>query len=370
MKSFATTVIGVIIAVLVGGCAPGEESVDDDSDWSIERGALRLEEDLYLSETEEYFIGSANDLEVGPDGRMYVADGEEHHVKVLSPDGELEGIIGDHGEGPGEFERPRQVDIARGDSVYVFDNYRGRMSVFSPDHDFAYSFRMRGDRRSARTPMILENGGFLVVQSPFARQVAQNDETYQVRTVSANGVLGDTLFGAPPYQQVMEELDRAMRFYSVPFSRASHFHLGSDGHVHFAYGDSLGVSVYDRRGKLQETMSIPFDPVPVKDADLERAFEGWPSEGRSLVEPEVPETKPAFTDFAMDESGRYWFKRPTADPEEVEWWVADPDRRRVLTGRAPSPIDFSVIQDGYAYGTIRGNDQLPAVVRYRIEEPS
>lgn len=160
-------------------------------------------------------------------------------------------------------------------------------------------------------------------------------------------------------------------FYGIPFARSSHFALGSDGSIHYAWSDSLRVRSYDESGRLLGAIAVPFEAVLVTGADWERVMDGWSSERRAALRSVVRDTKPAFTRFLIDDERRYWFKRPTDDRERVDWWIVDADERRVLTGRMPAHVDFSVVRDGYAYGTIEGSDErLPAVVRYRVEAMS
>lgn len=356
------------MALLFAGCG-GPEGEAPKGDWTVVKDGLTLAEDLVVSDSDNFYFGRIRDIAVRADGQMYVADGEAHHVKVLSPEGELLETIGAKGEGPGEFQRLEDIVLARNDSLFVLDDYAGRISAFSPEHEFEYSFLARDESGSPNAMMVSPTGsGFLFAFTPFSRQVALDDAKAAVRPVHADQSIGDTLFTARPYQMAWEGGPNGrMTFYALPFARSSHYALGPDGYIHHGWGDSLRIAVYNQDGERQRTVRIPFEPIPITEEDIEKALEGW-SRGRALVRRNIAETKPAFTDFLMDGQGRYWFKRPTADGERADWWIADPATRRVDVFSLPRTVDLLDVMNGYAYGRTHTEVGAPALVRYRFEE--
>lgn len=84
------------------------------------------------------------------------------------------------------------------------------------------------------------------------------------------------------------------------------------------------------------------------------------------IRKEVPTTKPAFEHFLVDDEGRYWFERPTANPDSTDWWVAWPDEQRVVTTTLPSEVQLLEVTDGSAYGSTTTDAGAPVLVRYRI----
>ncbi|MFB6098945.1 MAG: 6-bladed beta-propeller, partial [Salinibacter sp.] len=265
--AFSTVLLlGLLSVLLVAGCGGEDES---HSTWTIQEGALTLERNLLAGDDEPYFFGEIADVAVRGDGRIYVADEGAAQVKVLAPDGTFQDTIGREGEGPGEFRRISEVVIPRSDSLYALDGYRGRVSVFGPRGDFAYALA-RNETKGPNDMMVLEKTpGFVFVYAPGSRQVIENDARYTVRLARAGGEAGDTLFTAPPYRMAVKELDRGMLLAHIPFARDSHFALGPDEHVHYARSDSLSVTIYDLTGRTVGTVDIPFEPVPVTDADIE-----------------------------------------------------------------------------------------------------
>jgi DNA-binding beta-propeller fold protein YncE len=88
-------------------------------------------------------------LGVAVDGkrrRLYVADGQKHHVAVFDTEsGELIRTIGEHGATePGKFNVPIAVAVDRRGYLYVIDYYNYRIQVFSRRGKFVFAFGQNG----------------------------------------------------------------------------------------------------------------------------------------------------------------------------------------------------------------------------------
>ena len=62
--------------------------------------------------------------------RLFVADTQSHQVKVFDLEGRLLSIIGEHGEGPGQFNYPTHIAVLH-DKLYVTDTLNARIQVMS-----------------------------------------------------------------------------------------------------------------------------------------------------------------------------------------------------------------------------------------------
>jgi len=123
----------VCVLLLLAGCGGSDSGPAPDlGDWTLQEDGLALSKDLQVSETEAFYFGSVSDLDVTSDGHMVVADGQALNVKVVRPDGSLLDTLGGAGQGPGEIQDLRSVQVARSDSIYAFDIQLDRLTVFTP----------------------------------------------------------------------------------------------------------------------------------------------------------------------------------------------------------------------------------------------
>ena len=343
-----------ILVLLLCGCGKTETQ-----EWTVQEGDLGLTEPLRLAEDGDFYFGEVYDVAVDDEGCIYVADGEAGHVKVLSADGAPEDTIGRPGNGPGEFRRPFRLGLTSEDSLYVMDGRR--VSVFDPAGHFQYAFRTQGASGTPRNMMVPSaGGGAFFAYLPFPEEVAQTGARAVLRHVESSGEVGDTLLAVRP-RQIRPDGG------PLPFSRLSLFDLGPAGSLHHAWSGALDVTLYDQRGQRHRTVAVPFDPVPVSVEERKSALDNRSKEERAALREHMPETKPAFNRFLVDDEGRYWFGRPTANPDSTAWWVAAPDEKQVVTNTLPSSVRILTVQDGHAYGRATTETGAPVLVRYTID---
>lgn len=66
---------------------------------------------------------------------IYVADFENHRIQVFDAGGAFLSVFGSQGKGPGEFERPTDLDIGPDGRLFVVDFGNNRIQVFEPFQD-------------------------------------------------------------------------------------------------------------------------------------------------------------------------------------------------------------------------------------------
>jgi hypothetical protein len=78
-------------------------------------------------------------IEVGPDGRVYVADRGNHRVEAFSSTGRFIRQFGSFGTGRGQFVGIGGVAVDSEGDVYIADDQQGTLSKFSPAGHFEWS---------------------------------------------------------------------------------------------------------------------------------------------------------------------------------------------------------------------------------------
>lgn len=139
----------------------GSACLGDDGDWkrfSVEprssqrqrsqfadAGTVTLSRVLAIGSLdgpEEYTFSGISDVDLGPDGSIYVVDPNAHHVAVYDGKGSFRRAIGRAGAGPGEFVAPSEIALV-GDSLAVFDQALLRVSIFTNQGDYVRAFPLR-----------------------------------------------------------------------------------------------------------------------------------------------------------------------------------------------------------------------------------
>jgi len=87
-------------------------------------------------------VNNPRGLDIGPDGKIYVADSRNHRIQVFSADGSLENVWGTFAnvleeDAPGgTFNEPWDVAVADDGSVYVADTFNHRIQKFDSSGRF------------------------------------------------------------------------------------------------------------------------------------------------------------------------------------------------------------------------------------------
>jgi sugar lactone lactonase YvrE len=93
--------------------------------------------------------------------------------------------------------------------------------------------------------------------------------------------------------------------------------------------------------------------------------------GATLDRSRIPKVKPLVRSLLVDDAGRLWVWRTTGDGTTA-FDVYDTAGKAVASATGPaglSPYPTPVIEGNTLYGVVTGEDDLPAVVRWRVRAP-
>lgn len=76
------------------------------------------------------------------DGRILIANSGTSELRIFDRAGQYVRSLGGEGEGPGEFRRITVMDVAPGDSIFVWDQRSLRLSVLSLEEGFERSVQL------------------------------------------------------------------------------------------------------------------------------------------------------------------------------------------------------------------------------------
>ena len=102
-------------------------------------------------------------LAVNNKGRLFVVENDGDRVSVYSENGKFQYSFGSRGSQPGNFDRPDQICIGQDDLLYVGDRDNKRIQVFQQDGSFVQQFGK--NILSTPTGLTLTKDGYIVVAS-------------------------------------------------------------------------------------------------------------------------------------------------------------------------------------------------------------
>ncbi|MCL4213866.1 MAG: hypothetical protein KJZ74_08130 [Gemmatimonadales bacterium] len=378
MRHFVRAFLGASVVAFGAagiGCAGSEDASEDVPVW-------RLEEIARVGGSDEG-LGSFNvigDLQLAPDGRLWVLDRQVQSLRLFDADGAPLREVARRGAGPGELGKVAGFRLAPGGGVVVRDYANGRILRFTAEGESAGEQRSDLFGGANWDGMVDAEGRTLELVTVFRGK--EQSELMQLRR-SADLRSADT--AAFPAACRIERDDRnSIVFkggfvYTVPLTARSVSAFADDGALwcgstdeyrlmRFAFGDT--VPELEVRG---DGMRLPIAPS-ARDSALRILGSALAKGGSGAARPDaslLPTEHGPVHALLTDDERRLWVLRGAAGGRlALDVW--DPSGRRVATVptvmSAESPPIVRVQGDRIALVVLDADD-LPTIVVARIVRP-
>ncbi len=122
--------------------------------------------------------------------QLYVADTQDHNIKVFDNTGKLMQVIGHRGERPGEFNFPTHLAYRDG-RLYVSDKMNARIQILDSSGEYLSSFGKRGsyigDTPHPKGVAADSDGNIYIVESYFDHLLIYNDQSELLLPIGGTG---------------------------------------------------------------------------------------------------------------------------------------------------------------------------------------
>jgi hypothetical protein len=342
MRSWIGLLLGVSILAVAGCAAENERGGDAGAAWvgtitteddittvrnqagSLWGGTARLIEEASIgveAGEDAYMFGRVRSVAASPD-RIYVLDSQVPALRAYDRDGRHVMDLGREGEGPGEFRNPSAVGVDAEGRVWLHDQGQQRIIVFAPGGEAVETLSLGGARISGSTQsMVLSPDGrafILDVVRPEGPDAAGTDSRIVMRPHALEGEAGEPIdlpsFESPAYLEARGS--NMVRFQEIPFRANGTWALTTSAALLIGYPDTYRFEIRHRDGRItaierdwQDRIAVAPDEA---DAYREAAIAFLRGADPEWVwpDPEIPQTKPAFSRFVPAQSGEVWVVRP------------------------------------------------------------
>jgi len=335
-------------------------------------------------------------LEVDTEGRILVAQPEDHRYVVFDRRGERLGALGRSGEGPGEFRALTIYRGWRGSAFWQYDPTTRRVSTFELPDRLVGTSRIptaelsRVEGRPSGINLLLPSivgvleSGEMLAWSPFQPVRPQRgwaaglpaDEGSVLMLLNGRGAVERVLAAWPPlYAGCMQSVNRRMR--PVPHCQSWHWTISPHArHVGFVElmprGRNAAVRVLSLRpsGDTAYATTLPVALVPITraDADSIRRHRIAGATGEELKrdwqEIRLPTHFATVLSVVAADDGSTWLHLRTGRNEWV-WREVTPRGEIGRLVRLPSGVKLDVVTSSHLYGIETDEDGLQSVVRFR-----
>ena len=330
-----------------------------------------------------YMFADIRGVQAASDGTIYVLDYQAVEVRAYSPAGEYLSTITRHGEGPGEIGRANGILLSGDTLLWINDHGKwqivgvdpageelGRFDMPVPaygylwdgafDHEGRYwQGAVHSDREFSMPPEF--GHGTTIFRQYF--------KSYHPTTE----VVDSIFVGEDPYQEyVVETNTGGYRHYPIPFVAANVTVMDPSGGFWQANTASYRVTRTTESGDTLVVIEagLPTQPVTPEDRSsyVQRMVEGRPDQRRAVeaVADLMPEFKPVLEGLFVDDEGRLWVERSTANevPPFYDLFARGGDYLgSVRLAFEPRPGGKVWVQHGNLYTWVVDELDTPFVVR-------
>ena len=315
------------------------------------------------------------DVELDPLGRVWVADGQQHQIRVFDSAGAHVRSIGRKGGGPQEFNGIAGMDWAADGTLWVLDGGNMRFAVYDTAGRFITTHRR--DVNVVETPWAL---GFDSRGNLYDRASVTSHEDAEVKVVRFTPVLQprDTFrvppFEAPVFERVREQGgNRSITQVNVPFAPDQQWRIDPEGFVWVAVTGQYRLTRYRFDGTIDRIVERPVRPLPVTAEQRRKIldnYRGFQQSGGEVDESRIPRTHPVIMYFFVADDGHLWVvpydgKGPAID-------VFGPDSRYLGRVSLPAPLQPSpapAVRGDRMASVVVDADRVESVQLLRIEKP-
>lgn len=295
----------------------------DNQSGSVWGGAARLVEEASIGvETgvEEYMFGEISALHVA-DERIYLVDRSVGKVRVYDFDGTHLRSFGREGQGPGEIGGlPFDVAVGPEGRIYVGDFNNHRVNIYTPEGDPIDDIPLDSQVACCRTRLVFAEGGGVRMHVRI-NDAAAGTRRDGVRVFTVDGPVGE-ITNVPEIEYDRRTLNLGGREVAgVPFAASLTWNLAYDGSIIVGASDRYRFRIIQPSGGVIEVQRY-WDPVRISADEagywtrLTRAqFSGVPD--LSWNGENIPDHKPAFVAFLPARSGEIWVVRHGPVPPDA-----------------------------------------------------
>jgi hypothetical protein len=366
------------------------------SSAQVERWTLVPELRIGSLDDPENSLTNVTAIAIGPMGNVFVAQPQEHQVRVFRSDGPAVRVIGREGEGPGEFSDLLGPIGFLGDTLWVSDGRLQRVSFFDQAGNFIRSTRTSSPGIDGKflpsAPMRMLPDGTALVFPGYSAQLARTGRITRrpLLRISRAGAVLDTLLWLPAGgDQISIVKGEMVHFTSQPFADEPLLAVSPSGervvvverkateervsgHFQVTQLNAAGDTIFSRRYRYAP-ISMPKAYVDSVVAAKAEAMAKGPSfrtaseaEGELRKVLYLPSMRVPITGMLVGNDGSIWLKREDRPGETQVGNVLTADGEVLATLSAPRRLSIRIVDDNSIWGVVRDEFDVPYVVRYGV----
>ena len=334
-----------------------------------------------------YIFGDIRGVQAASDGTIYVLDYQAVEVRAYSPEGEHLRTIVQHGEGPGEIMEANGILLSGDTLLWIHDHSQFAIIGVDPAGDELRRF----DKPVGSYGYVWD--GTFDQRGRYWRVTTHSDEDEQdmYRDPEPGLVTGSYRRYYKSYDLLAEVVDsvyvgdQTYRAYSIetpgggswgtpiPFEPTNTTVVNPSGGFWHANTEAYRLTLTAEEGDtlvvVEAAVPVPEVTAADRSAYIQRVVDAWGPDLRRAAEAVatlMPDVKPILAGLYVDDEGRLWVERATANdvPPFYDLFSQDGDYLgSVRFAFQPRPSSRVTVQHGNIYTWVVDELDTPFVVR-------
>lgn len=288
---------------------------------------FEMEEELSIGEAEgrEEYMFSQIACAIDGEENIYVLDYRDAHIRVFDKFGKYLRTIGKKGEGPGEMQRPRSIQVTPFNEIMIYDLGNRRFCFYTLEGDY-----------------IKQEGAATVGAILNAHMDSQGNiigEMHQINGYSLNKFNIKLGLIKEFYRKDFQE--GTLRIMSPTF----HFDIDSNDNIICGFSDKYEFQIFNSDGQLLKKIVKEFKPRAITEKEKKERINvltggrGFPPEYKVVF----PKHHVCFTSISVDEKGWIYMGSSENEPDGSGYYFDVFDEK----GKYIAKVPIEVINERY-----------------------
>lgn len=325
-------------------------------------------------------LSEVSSIAVSRDGRIVVAQPQDHQLRIFSSTGKPLARLGRNGAGPGEFRQLLRLGW-KGDSLWVFDGVLGRVTLLTPAMTFGRNQFFTSASRTGDALTVTNLGPIQLLErdSVVAAGIASRLDTYFVAYVRSLSVgLSMRLVAEVPASRCQVNI-RGHRFddpscvkpFAVAAPDGDRIAIVSATPEQFSRS-AVTLQVIRSTGETVLKREIVMPSVPVRRAAFDSSFSRMlvanevPVDVQTLARARIaaPKLRPAASEIRLGRDGTAWIGQGTESG--MQWLILDRSGARLGMVRLPANQRVSAVSKDHVWVVETSEDGSESVVQLSV----
>ncbi len=270
---------------------------------------------------DEVFFGTVPRIHQGPDGNIYILDGQLCQVQVIGAEGEFIRSLGSEGDGPGEMRSPNDFFIDTNGVINILNGFPGKVIKIRPDGTPAGTVEFSVDGAKGQFGIL-----FRGLPSPAGMILAGFNMSFGSSSLSEQNYFlarcdpnGNQINRLAEKTSVLDYADFHMDEKPMDFVW-SRLAVATDGSIYMGEArDEYVISALAPDGTLRHTIKRQHQAparTPRQEKNAKKIFEAiaakYPAPLRGC---KIEKTEPVIGDIFVAGDNRLWVRPAVADSD-------------------------------------------------------